>query len=73
MVVEAVGHAGYKCYLFVEPSELAAGWDRDSILEAVLEHDVPCFSGSCRRTFRIVLFVWTVYFDGRRLYTLWFR
>jgi dTDP-4-amino-4,6-dideoxygalactose transaminase len=50
-VPEAVGHAGYKCYLFVEPSELAAGWDRDRILSAVLAHDVPCFSGSCSEVY----------------------
>ena len=50
-VPDAVGHAGYKCYLFVEPSELAAGWDRDRILAAVLEHDVPCFSGSCSEVY----------------------
>jgi len=35
----------------VEPSELAAGWDRDRVLAAVLEHDVPCFSGSCSEVY----------------------
>ena len=50
-VPDTVGHAGYKCYLFVEPSELAPGWDRDRVLNAVLEHDVPCFSGSCSEVY----------------------
>mgnify|MGYP003111662297 CR=1 FL=1 len=50
-VPEAVGHAGYKCYLFVEPSELAPGWDRDRVLNAVLDHNVPYFSGSCSEVY----------------------
>jgi dTDP-4-amino-4,6-dideoxygalactose transaminase len=30
---------------------LAAGWDRDRIITALLEHDVPCFSGSCSEVY----------------------
>ncbi|MBY6033637.1 DegT/DnrJ/EryC1/StrS aminotransferase family protein [Marinobacter daepoensis] len=42
-----IAHAGYKCYIFVEPSELKPGWDRDRIMATIVARGVPCFSGSC--------------------------
>ncbi|WP_152207590.1 DegT/DnrJ/EryC1/StrS family aminotransferase [Marinobacter changyiensis] len=42
-----IGHAGYKCYVFVEPGELKEGWTRGRILSDIIERGVPCFSGSC--------------------------
>lgn len=42
-----IGHAYYKYYVFVRPSLLKAGWDRDRIIEAVNSTGIPCFSGSC--------------------------
>lgn len=45
------GHAAYKCYVFVEPDELAPGWDRDRIMNSVSEAGVPCFSGSCSEVY----------------------
>lgn len=50
-VPDGVGHAGYKCYLFVQPSELAPGWYRDRILGALKARGVPCFSGSCSEVY----------------------
>lgn len=42
-----VAHAYYKFYAFVRPERLKAGWDRDRILQAILDEGIPCFSGSC--------------------------
>lgn len=46
-----IRHAAYKCYVFVEPEQLAAGWDRDRILGAITEQGVPCYSGSCSEVY----------------------
>lgn len=46
-----IGHAAYKCYVFVEPEKLAAGWDRDRIMNEVVARGVPCFSGSCSEVY----------------------
>jgi dTDP-4-amino-4,6-dideoxygalactose transaminase len=40
-------HAAYKCYVFVEPSALPDGWDRDRIMAEINDRGVPCYSGSC--------------------------
>jgi dTDP-4-amino-4,6-dideoxygalactose transaminase len=42
-----IQHAWYKFYLFVEPSQLAPGWTRDRIQEAIHAEGVPCMAGSC--------------------------
>lgn len=44
-------HAAYKCYVFVEPQQLAEGWDRDRILNTIAARGVPCFSGSCSEVY----------------------
>ncbi|MBV2132966.1 DegT/DnrJ/EryC1/StrS aminotransferase family protein [Pseudomonas sp. MAP12] len=44
-------HAAYKCYLFAEPQQLAAGWDRDRILSEINARGVPCFYGSCSEVY----------------------
>jgi len=46
-----IGHAGYKCYVFVNPDELNSGWDRDRILGEINAKGVPCFSGSCSEVY----------------------
>lgn len=46
-----VEHGAYKCYVFVEPSQLREGWDRDRILNSIVEAGVPCFSGSCSEVY----------------------
>lgn len=46
-----IEHAAYKCYVFVEQDKLTSGWDRDRILQAIVEAGVPCFSGSCSEVY----------------------
>ena len=50
-VPEGIHHGAYKCYLFVEPSQLATGWSRDRILEEIARAGVPCFAGSCSEVY----------------------
>ncbi|MGY2097856.1 DegT/DnrJ/EryC1/StrS family aminotransferase [Pseudomonas simiae] len=51
IVPEGSIHAAYKCYVFVEPQALKAGWDRDRILAEISARDVPVFSGSCSEVY----------------------
>ncbi|MFC2993572.1 DegT/DnrJ/EryC1/StrS family aminotransferase [Halomonas tibetensis] len=44
-------HAAYKCYVFVEPEQLAEGWDRDRIQAEIVARGVPCYSGSCSEVY----------------------
>lgn len=44
-------HAAYKCYFFIEPSQLAEGWDRDRIVSEIVSRGVPCFQGSCSEVY----------------------
>lgn len=48
---DGVVHAYYKAYAFVKPELLAAGWNRDRIIEAINALGVPCFSGSCSEVY----------------------
>jgi len=50
-VPEHIGHAGYKCYVFVEPTTLKPEWDRDRVMAEVVSAGVPCFSGSCSEVY----------------------
>lgn len=43
--------AWYKCYLFVKPKNLSAGWSRDRIIEELNDRGVPCYSGSCSEVY----------------------
>ncbi|MDO6462228.1 DegT/DnrJ/EryC1/StrS aminotransferase family protein [Granulosicoccaceae sp. 1_MG-2023] len=40
-------HGAYKCYVFIEPAQLAEGWTRNRVVSAINELGVPCFHGSC--------------------------
>jgi dTDP-4-amino-4,6-dideoxygalactose transaminase len=51
IVPAEVTHAAYKCYVFVEPTALKSGWDRDRILNEITARGVPCFSGSCSEVY----------------------
>jgi dTDP-4-amino-4,6-dideoxygalactose transaminase len=44
-------HAHYKCYAYVRPERLAAGWSRDRIIEAITALGVPCYQGSCSEVY----------------------
>ena len=52
-VPDDIGHAGYKCYVFVDEKtvqgDVAAV--RDSIMNAMVAGGVPCFSGSCSEVY----------------------
>ncbi len=60
-------HAAYKCYVFVEPAQLAAGWTRDRIIAEVVAAGVPCFSGSCSEVYLEKAFEGTGWRPERRL------
>jgi len=40
-------HSYYKYYVFVKPDELKPDWNRDRIMNALVEENIPCFSGGC--------------------------
>lgn len=44
-------HAHYKCYVYVRSDLLAAGWSRDTIVEAIRDRGVPCSQGSCSEVY----------------------
>ena len=44
-------HAHYKCYVYVQPESLAAGWTRDRIIEAINAEGVPCYQGTCSEVY----------------------
>jgi dTDP-4-amino-4,6-dideoxygalactose transaminase len=44
-------HAHYKCYVYVQPEQLASGWSRDRIVQAINAQGVPCFQGSCSEVY----------------------
>jgi dTDP-4-amino-4,6-dideoxygalactose transaminase len=44
-------HAHYKCYCYVQTSQLAYGWTRDRIVEAINAEGVPCYTGSCSEVY----------------------
>ncbi len=44
-------HANYKCYVYVRPENLNAGWSRDRIIEEVNTLGVPCYQGSCSEVY----------------------
>lgn len=50
-VPDYIEHAAYKCYMFVLIDKLQNGWDRDRIMNEIVELGVPCFSGSCSEVY----------------------
>ena len=46
-----IDHAAYKCYIFVEPEQLKADWNRDRIMAEIDALGVPCYSGSCSEVY----------------------
>jgi len=46
-----VQHAYYKYYVFVHPAHLKHGWDRDRIMNAVVNEGMPCFNGTCSEVY----------------------
>lgn len=64
---EDVVHAWYKCYVFVEPADLRPDWDRDRVMNEVMSHGVPCFSGSCSEVYLEKAFDQTGFRPAKRL------
>ena len=62
-----VEHAAYKCYVFVNPDELSAGWDRDRVMAEINELGVPCYSGSCPEVYLEQAFEGSGYRPAKRL------
>ena len=50
-VPDVFEHAWYKCYVFIRPEMLRAGWSRDRIMEEINSRGVPCYSGSCSEVY----------------------
>lgn len=46
-IPDYIEHAAYKCYVFIEPSQLKTEWSRDRIMNEINQRGVPCYSGSC--------------------------
>lgn len=60
-------HAAYKCYVFVRPDALAAGWSRDRIQAELNTLGVPCQSGICSEIYLEKAFDGTGYRPSVRL------
>ncbi len=60
-------HAQYKFYAYVRPENLAEGWSRDSIVEAINAAGVPCYQGSCSEVYLEKAFDGTGYRPAERL------
>jgi dTDP-4-amino-4,6-dideoxygalactose transaminase len=57
----ACTHAFYKFYAYVRPQNLAHGWSRDRIMEAIYKKGVPCYQGSCSEVYLEKAFEGTVW------------
>lgn len=50
-IPEGTEHAAYKCYVFVQPEQLKPEWNRDRIINEMVEAGVPAYSGSCSEVY----------------------
>jgi dTDP-4-amino-4,6-dideoxygalactose transaminase len=60
-------HGQYKFYAYVRPHNLASGWSRDRIIEAINAHGVPCYQGSCSEVYLEKAFDGTGWRPAQRL------
>lgn len=60
-------HAQYKFYAYVCPENLAPGWSRDRIIEAINSEGVPCYQGSCSEVYLEKAFDYTGWRPAQRL------
>lgn len=44
---DGVYHSYYKYYVFINPEELRAGWNRSVVVEALNKRGIPCNTGIC--------------------------
>ncbi len=66
-VPEHIEHGAYKCYVFVRPDMLSAGWTRDRIMSEISDLGVPCYSGGCPEVYLEKAFDGTGYRPEKRL------
>jgi dTDP-4-amino-4,6-dideoxygalactose transaminase len=45
-------HAYYKYYVFINPGELKAPWNRDAVIDALNKSGIPCNTGICPEIYR---------------------
>ena len=45
-ISDDIDHAAYKCYIFVNASQLKSTWSREKIINEITDLGVPCYSGS---------------------------
>ena len=50
-IPDYITHAAYKCYVFVDPTVLKDGWNRDRIMNEIVARGVPALSGSCSEVY----------------------
>jgi len=50
-IPDHIEHAAYKCYVFVELSQLKEEWSRDRIINEINALGVPCYSGACSEVY----------------------
>lgn len=60
-------HAAYKAYVYVVPEKLPLRWDRDSVLNALIDEGIPAYSGSCSEVYLEKAFDNTGYRPEKRL------
>ncbi|ODS23381.1 aminotransferase [Candidatus Endobugula sertula] len=46
-----IDHAKYKHYAFVNPEYLKKGWDRNKIINEIVQAGAPCYQGSCSEVY----------------------
>lgn len=61
-------HAHYKCYVYVNKSQLRKGWSRDKIVEEINALGVPCYQGSCSEVYLEKAFDGTGFRPTSKLY-----
>jgi len=49
---DGVYHSYYKYYVFINPEEFKADWDRSTIVEALNNKGIPCYTGICPEIYR---------------------
>lgn len=60
-VPDYIEHAFYKCYVTLNVEKLPSSWSRDTIINAISEQGIPCFSGSCSEVYKEKAFKNTSY------------
>lgn len=51
VIPDYIEHAVYKCYIFLNLSELKSGWDQNRVISEIKALGVPCFHGSCSEVY----------------------